>query len=69
MTYLLATQPNYTTSHLHVPLFKILFFKQNHHFIFEKPLTFKNKNKKFQPPKTRTRDFGLFKFLNIQTIL
>ncbi len=62
MTYLLATQPNYTTSHLHVPLFKILFFKKNHHFIFEKPLTFKNKKKKFNLQKQEQEILAFLSF-------
>jgi hypothetical protein len=35
MTWLLA---NYTTSHVHSLSLKIIFFKQNHHSIFEKTL-------------------------------
>jgi len=38
MTWLLTIQPNYTTSHVHALLLKIIYSKGNHHFIFGKNL-------------------------------
>jgi hypothetical protein len=50
---------NYITSQEYVFLFKIVFFKHNHHFTFEKNFNLQHKNKSLQPSriKTRTKNF------------